>query len=100
MGADAMLSISPYYNKPTQKGIIKHYEAIAEAVDIPIIVYNVPGRTGSNIAPATVKRLADDTRHRGREGGIRQHRPDHADTGGRPEGLRCDVRRRCHDRSR
>ncbi len=59
MGVNAVLSISPYYNKPTQKGIFMHYEAIAKAVDIPIVVYNVPGRTGSNIAPPTVKKLAD-----------------------------------------
>ncbi len=59
MGAKAILSISPYYNKPTQKGIIKHYETIANAADIPIIVYNVPGRTGSNILPATVLKLAE-----------------------------------------
>ena len=58
LGVDAVLSISPYYNKPTQKGIFMHYEAVAKAVDIPIIVYNVPGRTGSNIAPPTVKRLS------------------------------------------
>jgi 4-hydroxy-tetrahydrodipicolinate synthase len=58
MGAKAILSISPYYNKPTQRGIIKHYEAIADAADIPIIVYNVPSRTGSNILPATVLKLA------------------------------------------
>jgi len=58
LGVDAVLSISPYYNKPTQKGIFMHYEAVAKAVDIPIIVYNVPGRTGSNIAPATVKKLS------------------------------------------
>lgn len=59
LGVDAVLSISPYYNKPSQKGIFRHYEAIAKAVDVPIIVYNVPGRTGSNIAPTTVKKLAE-----------------------------------------
>jgi 4-hydroxy-tetrahydrodipicolinate synthase len=58
LGAHAILSISPYYNKPTQKGIVKHYETIATAVDIPVIVYNVPGRTGSNINPPTVVQLA------------------------------------------
>jgi 4-hydroxy-tetrahydrodipicolinate synthase len=58
MGAKTILSISPYYNKPTQKGIIKHYEAIANAADIPVIIYNVPGRTGSNILPSTVLKLA------------------------------------------
>ena len=59
MGADAILSISPYYNKPTQEGIVKHYGAIAEAADIPVIVYNVPGRTGLNITAETEARLAD-----------------------------------------
>lgn len=59
LGVHAILSISPYYNKPTQKGLIKHYEAIAKAVDLPVIVYNVPGRTGSNINPSTVLKLAE-----------------------------------------
>ncbi|MDD3233497.1 MAG: 4-hydroxy-tetrahydrodipicolinate synthase [Candidatus Methanomethylophilus sp.] len=58
LGADAILSISPYYNKPPQEGIYQHYKAIAEAVDVPVIIYNVPGRTGSNILPATDLRLA------------------------------------------
>lgn len=58
MGADAILSISPYYNKPTQEGIYQHYKAIAEAAEIPVIIYNVPGRTGSNVLPATDLRLA------------------------------------------
>jgi len=58
MGAKAILSISPYYNKPTQRGIISHYETIADAADIPIIIYNVPGRTGSNILPTTVLKLS------------------------------------------
>ena len=55
---DAILIISPYYNKPTQKGIIAHYSAIAEAVEVPIVVYNCPGRTGGNILPETVAELA------------------------------------------
>ncbi len=58
LGADGLLSISPYYNKPTMAGIIKHYEAIAAAVDIPTIIYNIPSRTGSNINAATMLRLA------------------------------------------
>ena len=58
LGAHGLLSISPYYNKPTQAGIIKHYEAICAAVDIPTIVYNIPSRTGSNITAATMLRLA------------------------------------------
>jgi len=58
LGADAALLISPYYNKPTQEGIYLHYRAVAEAVHIPQIIYNVPGRTNSNIQPETVARLA------------------------------------------
>jgi 4-hydroxy-tetrahydrodipicolinate synthase len=57
-GADALLLISPYYNKPEQRGLIEHYETIADAVDLPQIVYNVPSRTGSNIEPDTVAELA------------------------------------------
>lgn len=56
----AILSVSPYYSKPTQEGIYQHYKAVAEASPIPIILYNVPGRTGSNIIPSTVMRLAND----------------------------------------
>jgi 4-hydroxy-tetrahydrodipicolinate synthase len=58
-GADAALMISPYYNKPTQEGIYQHYKKIAETVDIPIIMYTVPGRTAVNIEPETTKRLAE-----------------------------------------
>ncbi len=58
LGADAILSISPYYNKPTQEGLYQHYKAIAEAADVPVIIYNVPGRTGQNVLPATDLRLA------------------------------------------
>lgn len=56
----AVLSVSPYYNKPTQEGIYQHFKAVSEASPIPIIVYNVPGRTSSNMLPATVIRLAND----------------------------------------
>jgi len=59
IGADGALMISPYYNKPTQEGIYQHYRAVAAAVDIPIVVYNIPGRTGSHIAPETIARLAE-----------------------------------------
>ncbi|KGE13183.1 4-hydroxy-tetrahydrodipicolinate synthase [Sphingobacterium deserti] len=59
-GYCALLSVSPYYNKPTQEGIYQHYKAIAEASKLPIILYNVPGRTGSNMSPATTIRLAED----------------------------------------
>lgn len=58
-GADAVLSVAPYYNKPSQEGIYQHFKAIAEAVDIPMFLYNVPGRTVVNIAPETTARLAE-----------------------------------------
>ena len=57
-GADGVLLVTPYYNKATQKGLILHYTAIANAINIPIILYNVPGRTGCNLAPKTVAELA------------------------------------------
>ena len=57
-GADGSLLLSPYYNKPTQEGIYAHYAAIAEATRFPIVIYNIPGRTASNIAPETLARLA------------------------------------------
>ncbi len=57
-GADAALVVAPYYNKPTQEGLFQHYKALAEAVDIPLCVYNIPGRTGRNIEPETIVRLA------------------------------------------
>jgi 4-hydroxy-tetrahydrodipicolinate synthase len=58
-GADAALLVAPYYNKPTQEGLFRHYRAVAEKVDIPIVLYNVPGRTAVNILPPTVARLAE-----------------------------------------
>jgi 4-hydroxy-tetrahydrodipicolinate synthase len=58
IGADGILSVTPYYNKPTQEGLFQHYKAIAEAITLPIIVYSVQGRTGVNVEPATVRRLA------------------------------------------
>ena len=59
VGADACLLVTPYYNKPTQEGLYQHYKYIAETVDIPQILYNVPGRTACDMLPATVARLAD-----------------------------------------
>jgi len=59
LGVDGILSISPYYVKPTQEGLYRHYEAIQEAVDIPVVVYNVPGRTATNITVDTLMKLAE-----------------------------------------
>ena len=59
LGADGILSVTPYYNKPTQEGLFQHYQAIAKAVPLPIILYSVQGRTGVNIEPSTVRRLAE-----------------------------------------
>jgi 4-hydroxy-tetrahydrodipicolinate synthase len=56
---DGLLSVTPYYNKPTQEGLYRHFKAIAEAISLPIVLYNVPRRTGTNIEPATQKRLAE-----------------------------------------
>jgi len=60
LGVDGILSVSPYYNKPTQEGIYQHFRALAESTDMPIIVYNVPGRTSGNIEAATLLRMAEE----------------------------------------
>jgi 4-hydroxy-tetrahydrodipicolinate synthase len=60
LGADAVLVVAPFYNKPTQSGLYAHFRAVAEAVDLPIVIYNVPGRTSCNISAATTLRLARD----------------------------------------
>ena len=59
MGADGILSVTPYYNKPTQEGLIQHYTAIAKAVPLPLVVYSIQGRTGVNVEPATLRQLAE-----------------------------------------
>ncbi len=61
-GYDAILSASPYYNKPVQEGIYQHYKAVAESTDLPVILYNVPGRTGSNVSAETTVRLAHEVK--------------------------------------
>src|SRR5438876_2000422 len=58
-GADGALMVGPYYNKPTQEGYFRHFAAVAAAADLPIVLYNIPGRTGSNILPETIARLAE-----------------------------------------
>lgn len=58
-GADGALLLSPYYNKPTQEGLVEHFEAIANETELPLVLYNIPGRTASNMAPETVGRLAE-----------------------------------------
>ena len=60
MGVDAIFSVSPYYNKPSQEGLYQHYKAIADAIEIPVMLYNVPGRTGVDITSKTVGRLFND----------------------------------------
>jgi 4-hydroxy-tetrahydrodipicolinate synthase len=62
-GADASLQVSPYYNRPTQKGLYEHFKAIADTVKIPIILYNIAGRTGVNIEPETIARLSQDCKN-------------------------------------
>ncbi|GAI11466.1 unnamed protein product, partial [marine sediment metagenome] len=59
VGADATLQVGPYYNKPTQEGFYQHFKAIAEEVDLPIVLYNIPGRCGAGMTPETVGRLAE-----------------------------------------
>jgi 4-hydroxy-tetrahydrodipicolinate synthase len=63
LGADALLVVAPYYNKPTQEGLYRHFRAIAEVVDLPVIVYNIPPRSVVNILPATIERMARDCRN-------------------------------------
>jgi len=63
VGADSILTVSPYYNKPSQEGLYLHYKAIANSIEIPVMLYNVPSRTGSDILPETVQRLAEKTKN-------------------------------------
>ena len=72
LGADALLIVTPYYNKCTQAGIIAHYSAVAEKVNVPIIMYNVPSRTGVNILPETALKLSGVKKHSRHKGSQRQ----------------------------
>ena len=92
-GADAASLIAPYYNKPTQEGLYRHFEAVAKAVDIPIIVYDVPGRTAVNIEPATMERLSQDRQHRRCQGIRRFDEADHGHHRPLPAGFHGALRR-------
>ena len=92
-GAQAGLSVVPYYNKPTQEGLYQHYRKIAESVDLPLILYNVPGRTVADLSNDTTLRLAAGARHRRGEGRHRQHGARGRSAAARAEGL-CAVQRR------
>ena len=73
LGADAILTVVPYYNKPSQKGMYEHFSAVAKAVDLPIILYNIPGRTGVNMQPATIAKLAKEFKN---IAAVKQSNPD------------------------
>ncbi len=75
-GADGILSVTPYYNKPTREGLFQHYKAIAEAVPLPIVIYNVPGRTGVNVDPQTLTQDRGPLERGGRQGSVGQHDAD------------------------
>ena len=95
-GADGLLSVTPYYNKPTQEGIVQHFTAIADATPLPIVLYNIAGRTGVNIETATVARLAQVHHHR-REGSVGQPVADVRRAQRAAIRLHRAVRRRCAD---
>ena len=71
VGCDAGLSVNPYYNKPTQEGLYRHFMTLADKVDLPIVLYNIPGRTGITMSPQTVARLCEASQHRRDQGSHR-----------------------------
>ena len=93
-GAQGLLSVTPYYNKPTPEGLYQHYKAISDSTTLPIIVYNVPGRTGCNIDAATLTRLRDAAQYRRRQGSVGQHDADGRDLPRRPACLSRPLGRR------
>ena len=74
-GADGALVVAPYYNRPNQEGLYRHFAAIAECVDLPMILYNIPARTGRNVDPETVERLSQTGADRGGQGSLGLARP-------------------------
>jgi len=72
-GADGALMVAPYYNRPSQEGLYQHYKKVAEAAPIPIVLYNIPGRTGVNMNPETLARLAESRKHCCSQRSIRLH---------------------------
>ena len=96
VGADCHLSVVPYYNRPSQEGIYQHFRAIAEAVDLPMVLYNVPGRTVADMHNDTVVRLAQVDRHRRPQGCHRQHRARGLADQAAAEELQPVFRRRRH----
>ena len=93
-GLTGILTANPYYNKPGQEGQYQHFRAIAEAVDMPVLLYNIPGRTGVNLEPATVLAAGRDPEHYRREGVERKHRADYRADDNRSARLQGLCRRR------
>ena len=96
VGADATLQVVPYYNKPTQEGMYRHFAKIAESVDLPVVLYNVPGRTVADMSNETILRLAQRAGHHRREGSDGQHRSRRASDQVCARGFRHFQRRRSH----